>query len=163
MIHVERLWRYTEAADRILQEYYAATAVVMRDGPNEMNDLIADPCSAMWVATVDTTPVGCVVFRNGVPNVNSGECKRLYIQPAFRKMGAADLLMDCLEQFAAVSQRSWVYLDTNEDFHASVRLYRRRGYFACERYNNNSQASLFFRKALWTTDDSPRMMRKVTP
>lgn len=79
MIHVERLRSFTEAANCILQEYYAAIAVVTRDGQTEMGDLIADPCSAMWVATVDTKPVGCVAFRNGVPKSDSGECKRLYV------------------------------------------------------------------------------------
>ena len=152
MIHVERLRSYTEAAHQILQEYYAAIAVVMRHEQTEMDELIADPRSAMWLATADTKPVGCVVFRNGIPNSDSGECKRLYVQPASRRTGIADLLMDRLEQFAAKSQRSWIYLDTNEEFQASVKLYRRRGYSACERYNNNSQANLFFRKALYTSD-----------
>ena len=42
----------------------------------------------------------------------------------------------------------WVYLDTNDAFAASVALYRARGYEPCARYNDNPQATLFFRKRL---------------
>ena len=148
MVHVERLASFTDAANDILQEYYGVNAVLMRNGRAEMKDLIADPSSAMWIALVDAEPAGCVVFRHGTPTPDCGECKRLYVRPAFRRMGLADLLMDHLEQFATQTQRSWVYLDTREDFQASVKLYRQRGYLACERYNDNAQADLFFRKAI---------------
>ena len=113
-----------------------------------MEQLLGDPRSAMWIAIVHTELGGCVVFRHGVPGSDSGVCKRLYVRPTHRRMGIADLLMEHLEQFAATSQLGWVYLDTNEQFRASVELYRRRGYNPCERYNDNPQANLFFRKAI---------------
>ena len=150
MVAVTRLPAFSEAADQLLQDYYAAIGVIMRDGKAEMQQLLADPRSAMWVATVNTEPAGCVVFRQGIPQPDSGECKRLYVRPVNRRMGIADLLMEHLEQFAASSQLSWVYLDTNEQLRASLQLYRRRGYVACERYNQNPQANLFFRKAFRT-------------
>ena len=58
--------------------------------------------------------------------------------------------MKHLEQFATKLGRGWVYLDTRQEFQASVTLYRRRSYVACEQYNANPQADLFLRTALST-------------
>lgn len=150
MMVIRRFSDFSEAADQLLQEYYAAVGVKMRDGKAEMELLLADPGSAMWVATVDTELAGCVIFRQGVPTSDSAECKRLYVRPANRRMGIADVLMEHLEQFATASQRRWIYLDTEEQLGAAAELYRRRGYSACERYNDNPGANLFFRKEVTT-------------
>jgi GNAT superfamily N-acetyltransferase len=91
---------------------------------------------------------GCVVLRGEVPDQDAGECKRLYVRPAFRRLGIAEALMTALEDFARRAGVQWVYLDTHDTFAASIRLYQARGYERCERYNDNPQATLFFRKRL---------------
>ncbi len=147
-VRVERLTAFTGEARRVLAVYYDALGVVRRDDDPAMNTLLQDARSAMWLAYCGEEPAGCVVLRSGVPGPDAGECKRLYVRPAYRGAVVAVALMDALETFALAESLHWVYLDTNEAFAASVALYGRRGYQACARYNDNPQATLFFRKQL---------------
>ena len=41
-----------------------------------------------------------------------------------------------------------MYLDSKDNFDKALAMYRRRGYVACERFNDNPQATFFFRKKL---------------
>ncbi len=147
-LRVERVGSFTIEAQRLLEEYYDALAVVKRDAADAMEHLLQYPRSAMWLAYAGGEIAGCVVFKAGVPEPRAGECKRLYVRPAYRRGGVAVALMDALERFAREGGMDWVYLDTNQAFAASVALYRRRGYEDCPRYNDNPQATLFFRKRL---------------
>ena len=139
---------YTKEAQALLEEYYDAIGVVVRDGTSEMRRLIADARSGMWMAYKGSAVAGCVVLKGGIPTVDAGECKRLYVRPDCRRSGVAEALMEALEGYAREMRFAWVYLDTNDAFRASVGLYRGRGYEPCERYNDNPQATLFFRKRL---------------
>ena len=147
-VRLERVGSLTAEAEAVLAEYYDAVGVVQRDDAEAMWRLLADPRSAMWLARCGNDVAGCVVMRAGVPEPAAGECKRLYVRPEHRRGGVAAALMDVLEDFARQAGMRWVYLDTNEAFAASVALYRRRGYEACARYNDNPQATMFFRKRL---------------
>ena len=96
---------------------------------------------------MEEIPAGYVVLRPLPSEVNAVECKRLYVRPQFRGRGLANALLDCMEQYAAVSAE-WVYLDSIDDLREALRIYRRRGYETCERYNDNPQATVFLRKNL---------------
>ena len=56
-------------------------------------------------------------------------------------------LMDDVER-AATGIVEWIYLDTGPNFTAAQSMYPARGYEACKRYNDNPQATCFFRKRL---------------
>ncbi len=145
-VRVERVRWLAADARVLLEEYYEAVHVVLRDGPEAMRSLLEDPRSGMWVAHKDGVAAGCVVLKAGTPTPDAGECKRLFVRPAARRSGIAESLMDACESAARDAGLTWVYLDTNEAFYASVKLYRGRGYQSCEGYNANPQTTLFFRK-----------------
>ncbi len=145
-IRVECVRSLTADAMALLEEYYETVHVVLRDGPETMRGILEDPRSGMWLAYRDDVAAGCVVLKAGTPTSDAGECKRLFVRSAARRSGIGERLMDVLEGAAREAGLTWVYLDTNEAFHASVKLYCRRAYQSCERYNDNPQATLFFRK-----------------
>jgi GNAT superfamily N-acetyltransferase len=138
----------TPEAQGLVEEYYDSINVIARDDVSAMRKLVEEPRSGLWVIFLEGVPAGCVVLKAGIPNQTAGEVKRLYVRPAYRRKGMAEALMEALEAFARVGGMAWVYLDTNDAFRASVALYERRGYLACARYNDNPQATLFFRKRL---------------
>jgi ribosomal protein S18 acetylase RimI-like enzyme len=142
-----RVLEASEEALRILDEYYEAVHVVLRDTPEDIRKLVADPRSALWLAYVDDAVVGCVVLRPLPQIASAGECKRLYVRPEARGRGIADRLMDALEEHARALGFSAIYLDSYGDLRAAIALYRRRGYVDCERYNDNPQATVFLRKS----------------
>ena len=53
-----------------------------------------------------------------------------------------------MEAYALEKAADWVYLDSKDDLKDAIRLYVKRGYQACDRYNDNPQATVFLRKKL---------------
>jgi ribosomal protein S18 acetylase RimI-like enzyme len=135
-------------ASILLDEYYRQVGVIQRDTPDAVRSFLGNSDSGLWIAYVGDTPAGCVVLRplNGLDR--AGECKRLYVRAQFRRRGIAEALLDAMEDHARSSSLSWIYLDSKYDLQAAIALYRRRGYEPCERYNDNTQATVFLRICL---------------
>jgi hypothetical protein len=53
-----------------------------------------------------------------------------------------------MEGYAREMGWAWVYLDSKDDLREALRIYLRRGYVRCDRYNDNPQATVFLRKEL---------------
>jgi GNAT superfamily N-acetyltransferase len=135
-------------AQFLLSEYYEAVGVTNRDTPEEIAAFLIDEASGLWIAYVEGIPAGCVVLRP-LPSVAlAAECKRLYVRPRFRGQGLADALLNSMEEYAVAMSSGWVYLDSKDDLTDALRIYMRRGYRTCERYNDNPQATVFLRKDL---------------
>jgi DNA-binding MarR family transcriptional regulator/GNAT superfamily N-acetyltransferase len=147
-IRIERVKTVDDAVLAILEEYYEAVAVVQRDRPGSLQQMLDEPGSGMWLARRGDVVVGCVVLRRLKSIAHAGECKRLYVKPAARGNHLAARLLDALEDFARSEGMKWIYLDSYDDLKAAIALYERRGYQRCKRYNDNPQATLFMRKRI---------------
>lgn len=140
--------KHLAAVRSLLSEYYAALNVIQRDTATDVRKLLREANSGFWIAYVGSMPAGCVVLRPLSTQRFAAECKRLYVRPAFRGNGIAKALLDRLETFAVSRGLTWVYLDSKDDLHAAIQLYRQRGYRRCKRYNDNPQATVFLRKKI---------------
>ena len=137
-----------DAAFALIEEYYEAVGVVVRDDRAALERYLASADSPIWIATADAAPAGCVMLRPLPAIPHAAEVKRLYVRPAFRGLGLAHALMQAAEQHARASALGWLYLDTKDDLHAAIHFYLGTGYQPCPRYNDNPQATLFLRKRL---------------
>jgi GNAT superfamily N-acetyltransferase len=137
-----------DAAFALVEEYYEAIGVVVRDDRAALEHYLARPDSPIWIATVDAAPAGCVMLRPLPRFPHAAEVKRLYVRPAFRRLGLAHALMQAAEEHARAAGLQWLYLDTKDDLHDAIRFYLGAGYQPCSRYNDNPQATLFLRKQL---------------
>lgn len=137
-----------DAAFALIEEYYEAVGVVVRDDRAALEHYLASPDSPIWIATVSGSPAGCVMLRPLPQIERAAEVKRLYVCPAFRGLGLAHALMHAVEEHARNSGLQWLYLDTKDDLHAAIHFYCSTGYEECARYNDNPQATLFLRKRL---------------
>ncbi|HTB98675.1 MAG TPA: helix-turn-helix domain-containing GNAT family N-acetyltransferase [Terracidiphilus sp.] len=147
-VRIVRLTTATPDALAILEEYYEAVHVVLRDKPSDLDQIIAAPASGIWLAYLADEAVGCVVLRK-LPSIpRAAECKRLYVKPSARGHHIAGQLLDAQEAFARTHGIAWIYLDTYDDLKPAIALYKRRGYRPCPRYNINPQATLFLRKRI---------------
>ncbi|HWT66411.1 MAG TPA: GNAT family N-acetyltransferase, partial [Terracidiphilus sp.] len=131
-----------------MEEYYESIDVVKRDDVRALRRILREPHGALWVASLDGKPMGCVMLRALPQRAEAAECKRLYVRPEARGHGIANALMDEVEAYVRGERLRWLYLDTFEGLKAAVALYRKRGYVSCARYNDNPQATLFMRKRL---------------
>ncbi|MDE1163643.1 MAG: GNAT family N-acetyltransferase [Acidobacteriaceae bacterium] len=147
-LRLERLVDVTDEAFALLNEYYEAIDVVVRDTRASLEALVADKRSGVWLAFAGQQAIGCVVLRPLSSVAGACECKRLYVRDAARGLGVATLLMEALEEFARTAGYSAVYLDSKDDLKAAIALYAARGYEPCARYNDNPQATVFLRKLL---------------
>jgi GNAT superfamily N-acetyltransferase len=135
-----------ELAYGIVQEYYAAASVVVREDHEEFERQYFGDGTGVWLAEADEGVIGCVALRRLEGLADSGEIKRMYLRETYRGQGVADLLLQGLEEYAREFGYKWLYLDTAADMKVAARFYERKGFVPCERYNENPQAAIFMRK-----------------
>lgn len=130
----------------LLEEYFEAIGVVVRDTPATIDKYLRDARSGVWLAYYGGAAVGCILLRP--LRDRNGEVKRLYVTPDCRRLGLAKALLTALEAHAAASGYDALYLDSKDDLKEAQAFYRRSGYELCERYNDNPQATVFMKKTL---------------
>jgi len=137
-----------EQAFAIVQEYYAAASVIVREEHGEFQRQYFGEGTGVWLAEEDGAVVGCIALREAYGHPGCGEIKRLYVRPEHRRHGIAEQLLEALESYAHESCYDFLLLDTTEEMVAAQRFYERRGYQRCTRYNDNPQATIFMKKKL---------------
>jgi GNAT superfamily N-acetyltransferase len=84
------------------------------------------PVGLFLVAEVDGVPAGCGAWRVHGPGVV--EVKRMYVEPSFRRLGLAQVLLDALELTAARAGHRAVVLNSGYRQPEALALYDRAGY-----------------------------------
>jgi GNAT superfamily N-acetyltransferase len=98
--------------------------------------------------------IGCGGIRRLADDVLGGEprvvweVKHLWVRDGGRGRGAGRALLVELERRASRHGANTVVLDTNASLDAANRLYRTSGYVSIEPYNDNGNATTWFRKDL---------------
>ncbi len=113
-----------EMVGRVQQEY-----VTRYGGPDEAAvDPVefVPPVGLFLVAEVAGVPAGCGAWRVHGPGV--AEVKRVYVEPAFRRQGLAQLLMAELEDAAAAAGHRSVVLNSGSEQPEALALYAALGY-----------------------------------
>ena len=135
----------SDAAWAIVNEYYEAVAVLVRETPASFLNYYFAEGAGLWLARRDDRVVGCIALRplDSIPG--AGEIKRMYVQPSSRGLGIARLLLDSAHAYAKAYGYEWLYLDSKDDLPVAHAFYRRYGYADCAPYGNNPQATIFMR------------------
>jgi GNAT superfamily N-acetyltransferase len=84
------------------------------------------PQGLFLAAEVDDEPVGSGAWR--AVGAGVAEIKRVYVAPAFRRRGLAQLIVDVLERSAAQAGHRSVVLNTGDRQPEALGLYARLGY-----------------------------------
>jgi len=110
------------------------------------------PNGVFAVAYDDGLAVGCGGLRRiaddtagDSPDVRF-EVKHVFVTPAGRGKGVATALMDTLEAAAAELGATAIVLDTNDSLVAAGAMYRGRGYERVQPFNDNPNATAWYRK-----------------
>jgi DNA-binding MarR family transcriptional regulator len=123
--------------------------------------LLAPPTGVFVVALSDGEPVACGGLHAIAPLVDGqgvdgrsvdgrsvGELKRMWVHNDWRGAGLGSRLLRHLEDQARALGHDTVRLDTNAALTEAISMYRRAGYRAIDRYNDNPWATHFFEKRL---------------
>src|SRR6201996_9034501 len=123
--------------------------------------LLVPPSGVFVVAISDGDPVACGGLQAiepyteertaGEPGAGSpsvGELKRMWVHDDWRGAGLGTRLLRHLEDQARALGHGILRLDTNAALTEAITMYRRAGYHAVDRYNDNPWATHFFEKRL---------------
>lgn len=144
-----------DATRAIFREYAAALGVDLCFQHFE-EELVALPGDyapaangALLLARVDGEVAGCGALRalNDVDYANACEMKRLYVRPAYRRLGLGRMLAQALMDQALRAGYSVMLLDTLDDMEAARGLYAALGFEEIPPYYFNPIAGAHYLKA----------------
>ena len=101
------------------------------------------PTGALFIASYNATPVGCIALQP-LQEAQTCEMKRLYVAPAYRKLGVGDALVKVLLQEAQSLGYTTMKLDTLERLQAAIRLYQKFGFETVTAYYDNPLPSVVY-------------------
>jgi GNAT superfamily N-acetyltransferase len=104
------------------------------------------PSGVFLVARLDGRAVGCGGLKRVAPDL--AEIKRLWTDPAARRMGVARKILAALENEARRAGAKTVRLDTNRVLHEAKALYFSLGYREVAPFNDEPVAHHWFAKDL---------------
>lgn len=145
------------SAHELLTEYFEARAHGFPAGPYAYlrsfprPEQFVPPVGVFLVVQHGGADVGCGGIRwiDGDEETSTRfEAKHLYIQPSARGHGRGRALLDELERRARGFGARELVLDTNSSLEAARHLYRSGGFESIEPYNDNPNATDWYRKRL---------------
>ncbi len=138
------------AAQAALKAYYDELGQRFDDGFDPGVDSSPDdfrpPDGLVLLAVSDGAPVACGCLHR--LDDRAAEIKRMWVHPDWRGAGLGGRMLRALEQAVVERGFSVVRLDTNRVLTDAVTMYRRAGYTAIDRYNDNPYAHHWFEKSL---------------
>ena len=100
------------------------------------------PRGRLYLALADGKPAGCVALKP----IDDTRCelKRLYVREAFRHAGLGEMLVDKILADAREIGYSHMLLDTFPFLRSAIRIYRAKGFYDVESYNNSPMDGLVY-------------------
>jgi GNAT superfamily N-acetyltransferase len=139
-------------AHQLLGEYFAMRTAGFDPTAGQYLTVFPEPerftgAAGVFLVVEDAgAPVGCGGVR--MLDTDRAEIKHLYLRDAARGRGWGKQLLAELEARAAQLGARELVLDTNVSLAAAGSLYRASGFDEIEPYNDNPNATLWFRKRL---------------
>ncbi|MCU1585164.1 MAG: acetyltransferase, N-acetylglutamate synthase [Microbacteriaceae bacterium] len=142
------------AAHRLLTEYFDSRVAGVPDGQYRKRlspaaDFVP-PNGSFLILERGGVDAGCGGIRKLDANdpVVMFEVKHLFVRPSARGLGLGRLLLEELEERAVRLGATELVLDTNASLEAAAGLYRSSGFFDVPAYNDNPNATNWYRKEL---------------
>ena len=137
-------------AHALIAEYFGMRADTFPTGdyapvfPKAAN--FTPPAGVFLVVVEDGEDIGCGGIKRLTPT--RYEIKHLWIQPRMQGRGFGRVLLTELEQRARDFGATEVVLDTNASLTAAGSMYRSGGYVEIAPYNDNPNATNWYRKSV---------------
>jgi putative acetyltransferase len=141
----EARWpRDAEAACALIAEYVASIQqpLCFEGIGQELAHLDTEyraPDGGFYLAKVNGEWAGCCGFRPlpDTDHTNAAEMKRLFVRPAFRRLGLGHALAEAVRDAASVAGYSCLLLDTLTEMESARALYEDMGFIAIAPYTQS--------------------------
>ncbi|GGD80417.1 GNAT family N-acetyltransferase [Microbacterium murale] len=144
----------TAESHAILSEYFALRAQEFPGGTYTTvfprPEAFEAPAGVFLLAGPEGAPVGCGGIRR-LEDSDAGiryEVKHLFLKPGTRGQGWGRAILDELERRAREWDAAELVLDTHHTLEAAGGLYARSGFARIDAYNDNRNATRWYRKTL---------------
>jgi putative acetyltransferase len=110
----------------------------------------AAPRGALLLAMVDQQVAGCCALRplDSADDPNASEMKRLYVRPAYRRLGLGRQLAEAILDAARQFDYSCVLLDTLDEMETARALYEDLGFEEIPPYYHNPLPGAHYLKVM---------------
>jgi len=143
------------AVREIFLEYARSLNVDLcfQDFESELSQLpgeYAPPRGALLLAKVNQEIAGCCALRplDSADSPNAAEMKRLYVRPAFRRLGLGRQLAESILDAARQCDYSCVLLDTLDEMESARALYEDLGFEEVAPYYHNPLAGAHYLRVM---------------
>lgn len=102
------------------------------------------PYGRLYVALFDGSVAGCVALRK----FDEGNCelKRLYVKPEYRGNKIGNILLEKILTEAKKIGYKHILLDTLPFLTTAIEMYKKKGFYQIESYNNTPMDNLIYLK-----------------
>lgn len=112
---------------------------------DELRDLAVKygpPRGGLWLALWNGEAAGTIALHP--LDETRCELKRLYVRPAYRRLGIGDALTDAAIDAARVLGYRRMLLDTLTPLRTAIAMYRARGFYDIPKYNDSPMEETYF-------------------
>ena len=151
-----------EDARRLFEEYasWLAIDLAFQSFDAELANLPGDyaaPDGTLLLGLIDGRAAGCIAVRRA--DTTGCEMKRLYVRPAFQKMGVGRQLAERAIEWARASGYGRMLLDTLPSMIDAQRMYERLGFKDIPAYRFNPIAGTRYMELVLTSAQPLRVRR----
>ena len=109
--------------------------------------MYAKPIGGIILAREENKVIGCVALRKF--SDQTGELKRMYVQPGHQGKGIGKLLLDQVLLLAKECNYTMLKLDTLNSMISAINLYKKAGFYETPPYYHNPiEAAIYFEKVI---------------
>ena len=114
---------------------------------DDLKKMYAKPYGGIILASEQEKVFGCVALRKF--NGQTGEIKRMYIQPGYQKRGIGKMLLEQALLLAKECNYTIVKLDTLNSMIPAINLYKEAGFYKTSPYYHNPiETAIYFEKVI---------------
>ena len=140
------------AAEKLFREYAAWLNIDLcfqsfEEELRQLDEMYALPNGGIFLMKEEELFTGCIAVRR--KDAETAELKRMYIQPAYRRAGAGNMLLQKALSLAKELGYKKIRLDTLATMVPAISLYKKVGFYEIEPYYFNPEKNaVFFEKLL---------------
>ncbi len=140
------------AAGELFKEYATSLHINLdfqhfNEELDNLKKMYAKPSGGIILAREPEKIIGCVALRKF--SDQTGELKRMYIQPGHQKKGIGKMLLDQALLLAKECNYTKVKLDTLDSMFPAINLYKKAGFYETPPYYYNPiDAAIYFEKVI---------------
>ena len=113
----------------------------------QLPQMYGPPSGAIILVKHEEEFAGCIAVRKKETEIS--ELKRMYVRPAYRKLGIGEKLLEKAILFAQNAGYRKIRLDTLSEMTSAINLYKKHGFYEIPAYYHNPESTaVYFEKSL---------------